>query len=566
MTITAPDLVPDILVIGRSTLDILIRCSPRLNADELGILSAYRVGPGGSAVNIAVSLAQLGARTALTTRVGQDAVGQLLRDELSTHGIACMNIVEDPCLSTSLSIINVQEDGEIGILHHEGASRSLALEDIAWPDVEKADVIHVGGTFFMRSLDGDPTARLMKDARDLGKLTSLSTSRNTRRRAVLLPVLKYLNLLIMNRKEAFEVTECDSHERAASWLRSRGVQRVVITLGGAGVYVQDYDFDGIVPAFYVHPTDTTGCGDAFIAGFLYATCLGLDVKTCAFWGNAVGAHCARSLGAVPVSFNRQEIEAMIAVQIRRGGVAALVLAGGRGHRMGAARQKVALNICGKPIIFWVVEALRQAGVHRIIVLLGHDADAVRSALDRQPVEFHVVETPESGTGATVRESVKHLSRLPETVLVMNGDTPLVRSGSLQKLVNEFTESNAEVVACTATSPDTGKYSHGTILRAKDEHFVQIEHTITTPGSPSPREINVGTYCFQRDALLRGTSKLAESKDGTVHFSDILTVMKQDHARVHFLHCPDFTEFISVNTPELLEESETLMAFRLGEQS
>ena len=83
---------------------------------------------------------------------------------------------------------------------------------------------------------------------------------------------------------------------------------VAITLGPDGAFVSDGAWAAMVPAFPVTAVDTTGCGDAFAAGFMDAVLRGCDVGACARWGNAVGAHCAQSVGGMPAPFRREELQ------------------------------------------------------------------------------------------------------------------------------------------------------------------------------------------------------------------------------------------------------------------
>jgi ribokinase len=86
---------------------------------------------------------------------------------------------------------------------------------------------------------------------------------------------------------------------------------VAITSGASGAYVSDANSAAVVPGFRIAAVDTTGCGDAFTAGFLHAFLRGESLIDSAIWGNALGACCARAIGAMPSSFTYQEIRHMV---------------------------------------------------------------------------------------------------------------------------------------------------------------------------------------------------------------------------------------------------------------
>jgi sugar/nucleoside kinase (ribokinase family) len=300
-----------LLLVGLSTLDVFIRCAEFPRIDGRVYLPDYKMVPGGSAANMASCLSCLGVPTRLCTRVGQDAAGNMVREYLRGRGVDTTLIVEDAAHRTGFSIINLAENGQFALVHCIGANNAISPADLPWHEVERADMVHAGGVMSMEALDGAPLAQLFRRVRAAGKRTSLHTSRNTGRKAALWEVLSELDVLITNRKEAREVSGAESPESAARWFHNRGVGTVAITLGPAGVFASDGGAGSMVPAFPVAAVDTTGCGDGFAAGFVDAVLRGDDLVTCARWGNAIGAHCAQSVGAMPTPFTRNELQTFL---------------------------------------------------------------------------------------------------------------------------------------------------------------------------------------------------------------------------------------------------------------
>lgn len=300
-----------ILIIGLSTLDVFVRDVKLPDPDDHAYLKDYKISPGGSAVNMACSLAQLGARVSLCTSLGQDFAGRLVREFLEERGIKLISGGRPANLPTGFSIINVTGGGRMALLHFEGANSAIALDDIPQDDVIEHDIVHVAGAMSMDASDGEPLARFMSRARSAGRLTSLHTSRNTDKRETLFASLPYLDYIFLNQKEAAEITGESEVEKASKWLRGRGVGTVAITLGPRGAHVSNEKFDGAVPGIKTTALDTTGCGDAFAAGFLDSLWRNEDVRDCAAFGNLLGAHCANTLGAVPGPFNRAQLSSLL---------------------------------------------------------------------------------------------------------------------------------------------------------------------------------------------------------------------------------------------------------------
>ncbi|MCP5108183.1 MAG: NTP transferase domain-containing protein [bacterium] len=547
-----------VLVVGRATLDILTKSNGFPGFGEQEAMSEPSVLPGGSALNAAVTFAGLGIHTALCCKLGDDSSAFLVKQFLEERNISLSFVKTDVYLPTSLSLINIGKNGEIAILHNAGANQNLNAGDLPLSQLATFDLVHIGGAMLLDRLDGEPTAEFLKKARDAGALISLHTTRNTRRRSVLFPVFGFLDYFFLNRKESLEISGCRDIESACKWFHKKGVKTAAITCGAEGVYVSGPGFCGLVPGIAVTAVDTTGCGDAFTAGFLSAALSGMDLQTCAQWGNAAGAHCARTIGAVPVPFRADEIRAMIDTFETHGECAALVLAGGLSRRMSNAGQKLVMPLTGKPLVVWGVECLRRLGMHRLIAIVGHQGDKVKKCLSKQPIEFVNAAGPNSGTGDAIKKAVSDLKELPGIIYIINGDTPLLQPETLIRLREELVRLGSGVTAAIATTPDFRAYGHGAVITNEQGDFERIEHYSMAAENRRSGFVNTGTYCFSRDALVQGCEALAPAADGKIHFSDILSVLKKKQVPVKLMPFEPFDQFISANTIEQFKELEELI--------
>jgi sugar/nucleoside kinase (ribokinase family) len=306
-----------IFLIGLTTLDALVTVPEVPGPDQHAYLPNYRLLPGGSAANMAFCLAQLGASVHLCSRVGADIAGEIVRTYLSDAGVNVSCVAQDPTRPTGFSVISISDDGRIGLLHHEGANTLIAPQDVSWSAVSDCDIFHVGGAMSLKLLDGQPLYDLLKDVRArAGKLTSLHTSRNTDRKDTLIPSLSCLDYLFTNDTEALDISGQRDISDAANWFHDRGARIVAITQGSEGAYVSNTQQSAKIPAFSVDVVDTTGCGDAFVAGFLYTALKGGSIIESATWGNAVGARCAQVIGAMPDPFDHDSLVELVQSALR----------------------------------------------------------------------------------------------------------------------------------------------------------------------------------------------------------------------------------------------------------
>src|SRR4051794_4052040 len=116
---------------------------------------------------------------------------------------------------------------------------------------------------------------------------------------------------------------------------------------------------------------------------------------------------------------------------------AIILAAGKGKRMGSDLPKVLVPVCGRPMIRYVVDAVRAAGIERILIVVGYMAALVKKELADQPELEFVVQSEQLGTGHAVRMCENRLEGHDGPVLILAGDSPMVQVSSLRSLLNEF---------------------------------------------------------------------------------------------------------------------------------
>ncbi len=232
---------------------------------------------------------------------------------------------------------------------------------------------------------------------------------------------------------------------------------------------------------------------------------------------------------------------------------AIILAAGKSTRMKSAVPKVLHDVCGRPMIEYVLDAARDAGARRIVVVVGYKADQVRDALAGHPdVEF-VLQTEQHGTGHAVMMCEEPLKRHDGPVLVLAGDTPLLRGESLSALLEEQRAHDAVCVIGTAeTDANEGL---GRIVRDAEGEFLRIvEQRDATPQEAAIREINTGCYVFDGRSLLEALGRIRpENEQGEYYLTDCPAVLKADGKRVIASRSLDIVEAMGVNTRLQLAE-------------
>ena len=240
---------------------------------------------------------------------------------------------------------------------------------------------------------------------------------------------------------------------------------------------------------------------------------------------------------------------------------AVVLAAGKGKRMQSDLAKVLHPACGRPMVEHVLDAAREAGVARMVVIVGHQADRLQEALaDHEDVEF-ALQTEQLGTGHAVMMAREHLEGHDGPVLVLAGDTPLLRSASLRRLLEDQQREQAACVVGTAeTEQNQGL---GRIVRSNTGEFLRIvEQKDATPEEQAIREINTGCFAFHGPDLLEALSRVrTDNQQGEYYLTDCAEILRSMGRRVIASCCFDIAEAMGVNTVEQLAEVERVMQSR-----
>lgn len=303
-----------VIALGVHVVDVLVRPVQAIPEGQGGqLVDEIRVTAAGPAGGTAVTLAKLGAEVRSAGAIGTDALGGVLVELLQRAGVDTGLLVRRDGVQTSASVLPIRPDGSRPAFHVVGANATYAAADAPWEAIAAATHLHLGAPEFM---GGEEAARIAAFARDHGVTTSADLLAPAEQAAAILdwiaPVFPHLDYLLPNEEQVRALTGAAELVGGCRALLERGVGCVAATRGAAGAVVVDPDGVTTVPAFAVDVVDTTGCGDAFSAGFLRRLALGRDRAAAARLGCAAAALVAGGLGSDHGAFDLAAADAFAA--------------------------------------------------------------------------------------------------------------------------------------------------------------------------------------------------------------------------------------------------------------
>jgi len=299
----------DIITLGVHVLDVHVRHVETIPGGSEGqLVDQIRMSAAGTAGGTAVVLAKLGARVSSMGATGDDPLSHVLRDLLAAHDIDLTGLVTRGEVQTSASVLPVRPNGDRPAWHCIGANGSFTVDDVDLDRIAAADVLHLGGPEF---LGGDAAAGILRHAREHGTVTAadLLAPGDPDMLEWVGAALPYVDFFLPNDEQLLGLTGTATLEDAAAALVERGVRCVAVTCGAEGALVATADGASRVPAFKVEVMDTTGCGDAFSAGFLLGIAAGRTPEQAAVLGNATAAQVVQGVGSDHGEFDLASVDA-----------------------------------------------------------------------------------------------------------------------------------------------------------------------------------------------------------------------------------------------------------------
>lgn len=302
-----------VVTLGVHVVDVLVRPVDEIPEGQGGqLVEQIRITPAGPAGGTAVTLAKLGAAVRSAGAIGTDELGDVMVDLLGRFGVDASLLVRREDVQTSASVLPIRPDGSRPAFHVIGANATYSSADAPWDAIAAADYLHLGAPEFM---GGEEAAMILAFAREHGVVTSADILAPGEQAAAILdwiaPAFAHLDYLLPNEEQVVALSGKSDLADGCRGLLDRGVGCVAATCGAEGALVVDREGIAHIPAFAVDAVDTTGCGDAFSAGFLRALSLGRPRNEAAALGCAAAALVAQGLGSDHGAFDLAAADAFI---------------------------------------------------------------------------------------------------------------------------------------------------------------------------------------------------------------------------------------------------------------
>ncbi|MBN1526706.1 MAG: NTP transferase domain-containing protein [Candidatus Omnitrophica bacterium] len=240
---------------------------------------------------------------------------------------------------------------------------------------------------------------------------------------------------------------------------------------------------------------------------------------------------------------------------------AVILAAGKGTRMKSDTPKVLHELLGKPMLRYVIDAVKASGISRIIVVIGHGSGAVRDILKTEGVTA-VEQKRLLGSGDAVMTAKKALGPSSGDILVICGDTPLIRKETVRSIIEKHKSSGASATILTAILKDPTGY--GRIVRGSEGRIAKIvEDQEASLYEEVIEEINVGTYCFKSTDLFAALARVSDDNRKKEYFlTDVIGVLSRNDKTIESVTAEDKNEIIGINSRKDLAYATQAMKTRV----
>mgnify|MGYP002602438744 CR=1 FL=1 len=286
----------------------------------------FAQNPGGAPANVVVAAQRLGAQTAFIGKIGEDFLGDFLKETMDKCGVSTEGLISDADYFTTLAFVKLADNGErnFAFARKPGADIGLKAEEIRKDIICQSRILHVGSLSLTDELSRNAEFIALKAAKNNGTIISYDPNYraslwDSQEEACkwMRSILEYADIVKVSEEEIELLTGYTDVRKAAESITEYGAKIVLITLGekGSFVYLQDQQ-EAYVSGYSSKVVDTTGAGDSFMGGFLYKICESgkrieeyslQEMIECVRFGNAVASLCVEREGAIPAMPVMEEV-------------------------------------------------------------------------------------------------------------------------------------------------------------------------------------------------------------------------------------------------------------------
>ncbi len=283
-------------ILGRPVVDIP-------EGQNVSLLEEIRITVAGTAAGTTIDLAKLGAEVYPMGCIGEDELGNFLLNTMQRYGIDTSCLKRKAGVQTSATMLPIRPNGERPALHVQGANGELVWEDLNLDIIAETDYLHMGGTSLLPKFDGEPTRRVLEFAKKNGVITTFDQVAIKRPDLLDLiePCLPFVDYFMPGFEEAVMMCGLTDLHEVINFFLERGAKHTVFKMGEQGSTIA-YKEKGQtvvkrIPCFKVPVIDSTGCGDAYCAGFITGLSMGWDLEKSARLGTASAGLVIQGLGS-----------------------------------------------------------------------------------------------------------------------------------------------------------------------------------------------------------------------------------------------------------------------------
>lgn len=240
---------------------------------------------------------------------------------------------------------------------------------------------------------------------------------------------------------------------------------------------------------------------------------------------------------------------------------AVILAAGRGTRMKSDTPKVMHTILGKPMISYVIDSVRAAGLKDIILVAGFGAVQVKEFFKNTDIRI-VVQKKLLGSGDAINTAKKEIKKFKGDILIVYGDTPLIKKETIKRLMEKHVSSGASITLLTAILKNPTGY--GRIIRNTEGRILKIaEESEVREYKKEIKEINVGTCIVRAEDLFEALSGIGrDNVKKEYYLTDAVKILSEKSKKVESIQIDDSSEMVGVNSRVELAQATAVIRNRI----
>lgn len=244
----------------------------------------------------------------------------------------------------------------------------------------------------------------------------------------------------------------------------------------------------------------------------------------------------------------------------------VILAAGLGTRMKSDKAKVLHEICGRPMIDYVVKTANRVAGPNVVVVIGHQAELVKQAVMDSGQAIFATQAQQLGTGHAVMCAMPHISTGVEKVVILCGDVPMIRPATIEHLVSDHNRRQRDL-SLLAVQVEQPKGYGRIILDANSQLVAIVEEKDADAAQKEIKIINSGIYVVNKSFLEQALPQLrADNAQKELYLTDIIQLGSRDRRSIGAVMGGDSAEIIGINSREDLQHVENLMKLRGFEKS